>query len=234
MDPNVGTPNVYVPQPATPQVYSPPFQQPPVPPPPNSNKWKIFAAIGILLVFIMGSFLIFKVIQGKNTYQKNKAWVIPQSLNTALSKQQLLAQSGSNIASSGPQVEAISTYSGIIRPEAVKIGKDYLLSTGASGEISLDLPRWTYKVSIVPIPGVDLTGVPSKISLDGGKYDLEIGVLKGSGKIKGQKNNTSAKSSEGTTKLKVSLFHDKNGNGEKGTDEPSLPWAGVTLKLTET
>lgn len=220
MDPNIPTQPTYSPQIATPQVYTPPVGQPVQP---RGNKKKIFIGLGIILTLLIAGTLVgLKIFKDRNVYQKPKAWVISQSLNSSLAKQRSLLSSDYTSASASSN----------IRPEVVKVGKDYLLSTGVLGEVSLDLPKNVYKVSLVSVPGVDFTGVPSKIAPSEGTYELNIGVTQGSGKIKGQEIKIS-NPPEGTTKLKVTLYHDKNGDGLKGADELSLPWAGVTIKLTE-
>lgn len=227
MDSNTPVQSVYNPQLVTPQVYTPPYQ--PIPQQP-SKKRKIFKYLGIFLL-IVGFLFVLNVIKAKQEYHKPKAWVIFQSLNSSLAKKQVLAKSIKDGQLTVADLVKVATASTLVKAEVVKVGKDYLLSTGSDGQAQVDLPQGIYKVSLVAIPGVDFTGVPSKLNLSGEIYEFKIGLKEGSRKIKGKAADLSSKKYQGQTKLVVTLFQDKNGNGIKGKDEPSLPWAGVTIKL---
>lgn len=162
-------------------------------------------------------------------YKKPEAWVISQGLNSTLTKQQLLLESAKNGQVTLNDLAKVATASTIIKAEAVKIGSDYLLSTGADGKVEISVDPGQYRVEMVTIPGIDFTGVPGKINITGSNT-LNIGLIKGSGKVRAEDGGLKIEGGA-ENKLKVSLFQDKNGNGVKDGGELDLPWAGVTIKL---
>lgn len=165
-----------------------------------------------------------------SNYKKPEAWVISQGLNSTLTKQQLLQQSAKNGQASLDDLARVATASTTIKAEAVKIGSDYLLSTGADGKVEISVEPGKYSIELIPIPGIDFTGVPGRISISSENYFLNIGLLKGSGKVRTESGGLKIEDgNEG--KLRVVLFQDKNGNGQKDEGESDLPWARVTVKL---
>ena len=166
----------------------------------------------------------------KGEYKKPEAWVISQGLNSTLTKQQLLQASAKQGQVTLEDLARVATASAVVKSEAVKIGNDYLLSTGADGKVEVSVDPGTYEVELVTIPEIDFTGIPGKISISQESYVLNIGLMKGSGKVRsGKLDNEVGSGNENI--LKVNLFSDKNGNGKKDEGEPDLSWAGVTIRL---
>ena len=181
----------------------------------NRENLKLLGGILVGLVFGLVFILIFNPFNIKRLYQKPKAWIISQGLNATLTKQQLLLKSAKNGAVSLDDIAKVATASTKIKAEAVKIGNDYVLSTGADGQVISSIEKGTYKIGLIPIPGVDFTGVPKQINIQG-DYQLKIGLVKGSGKIT-TVDSIQSEASE-SSKLTITL---------------NRPWAGITIKLTK-
>lgn len=190
----------------------------------------------IMFVFISTG-VILGLVKDSKIYKKPETWVISQGLNSTLTKQQLLLGSvrGGKITLS--DIAKVATASTTVKPEAVKIGKDYLLSTGADGKVEISVDNGQYKVEIIKLQKIDFTGVPAKIIIDRGNFVLNIGLTKGSGKILSLRHPERSEGSQDSigrsapSRMTLSLFQDKNGDGKKEENEPDLPWAGVTVKL---
>lgn len=201
---------------------------------------RVFMISFVILIF--GGFLIwiFNPVTFFLPKKQNKTWIISQSLASTLGRQQVLGKySYAGELELDSLVKAV-TASVLPNEEAVRIGDKTIMSTSSLGQVTANFPSGRYKVAVMPIPGVDLTGIPNKIDLLTPAQEIPIGIKKGSGKVIGvtKKFNLSfsqAKKdqSEETTKLIISLFHDLNGDGKKQKEEQGLKWAGVTVELAK-
>lgn len=191
--------------------------------------------IRFLLLVIVVALVLYgmNLYKDSKEYQKPEAWVISQGLNSTLTKQQLLLKEAKGGQVTLEDLARVATASTDVKAEAVKIGSDYLLSTGADGKVEVVVDPGTYKVELVTIPEIDFTGVPGIININGGENILSIGLVEGSGKVKAGIDLVGQQPPDLRGRLQVSLFQDKNGDGKKDNGEPYLPWAGVTIKLTK-
>lgn len=196
----------------------------------NRENLKLIGGVVAGLILGLAFILIFNPFNIKRLYLKPKAWIISQGLHSTLTKQQLLLKSAKRGQVSLDNLAKIATTSTNIKAEAVKIGKDYLLSTDASGKVDLSIDPGTYRVELVKIPGIDFTGVPGTIKIERGDYVLNVGLIKGSGKVRAEGGGLKMEDGQ-ESKLQINLFSDKNGNGKKQDGEPYLYWSGVTIKL---
>lgn len=167
--------------------------------------------------------------------KKDNTWVISQGLANTLSKQVQLKNA---VSASGSvsllDIVKIATSSGVPKAEVVKKGNEIFLSTGSVGEVKTDLVYGRYKVSLIPVPGVDFTGVPAEVDINKPIIEIKLGLAEGTGKVNGVQNVLGDKpKSSDLSKLVVSLFWDQNKNGLKDDTEPKVLWAGVTIKLTK-
>ncbi len=207
----------------------------------TQRNFKVLAIMAIISALVLVEIIAFVLMKtgaisyiknlAKGQYQKPVAWVIPQSLNSTLARQQLLVQSAKGGKVSLEDLAKVATASVSVKAEAVKIGSDYLLSTGADGKVEVEVDPGNYRVEMVSVPGVDFTGVPGTADIKGGTNTLSIGLVKGSGKVRTEGGGLKMEAGS-ENKLKVNLFSDKNENGVKDSGEPDLPWAGVTVKLS--
>lgn len=186
------------------------------------------AVLGLILLAWLNPFRFFAA-------KKDNTWVISQSLANTLSKQQQLKNA---VSASGSvsllDIVKIATSSGVPKAEVVKKGADTFLSTGPVGEVKTDLVYGRYKVSLIPVPGVDFMGVPAEIDINKPIIEIKLGLTEGTGKVKGVQNvlNDKPKSSD-LGKLVLSLYWDQNKNGQRDETEPKVFWAGVTIKLSK-
>lgn len=167
--------------------------------------------------------------------KKDNTWVISQGLANTLSKQvQLKNATTASGSVSLLDIVKIATSTGVPKAEVVKKGNEIFLSTGPVGEVKTDVVYGRYKISVIPIPGVDFVGVPTEIDIKQPISEIKLGLTEGTGKIKGIQNvlNDKPKSSD-LGKVIVSLYWDQNNNGQKDEKEPKVLWAGVTIKLTK-
>lgn len=184
--------------------------------------------MGLILLAWLNPFRFFAA-------KKDNTWVISQSLANTLSKQQQLKNA---VSASGSvsllDIVKIATSSGVPKAEVVKKGADTFLSTGPVGEVKTDLVYGRYKVSLIPVPGVDFMGVPAEIDINKPIIEIKLGLTEGTGKVKGVQNvlNDKPKSSD-LGKLVLSLYWDQNKNGQRDETEPKVFWAGVTIKLSK-
>lgn len=200
------------------------------------SRLKKFAVVGVGILVIGGITVFLINLQTiLNPQKQTKTWIISQSLASVLGRQQVLAK---NVVGGEVELEDIvkaATASVLPKQEAVRIGDKTAMSTGTNGQVAVDFPQGRYKVAVVPIPGVDLTGIPSRIELLTPAQEIKIGIKEGSGKVlgfvKGFNIGTKRTQSNQTTKLVISLFHDINGDGKKQKEEQNLKWAGVTVEL---
>lgn len=167
--------------------------------------------------------------------QQSKTWILPQGLVKTLSRQQMLKEAITDAGSvSLKDIVKIATSSALPKQQVVKKGRDIFLSTGPSGEVKTDLVYGRYKISVVPVPGVDFVGVPAEIDIREPIIELKLGLTEGQGKVFGVQNVSGKKPKpDNLAKVAVSLFYDQDKNGIKDTHEPKVLWAGVTLKLTK-
>ena len=194
--------------------------------------WPILIIAGFVLGLILLSWLNpFRFI----TPEKNQTWILPQGLVKTLSKQQMLKEAISPAGSvSLLDIVKIATSSGVPKQQVVKKGRDVYLSTGPSGEVKTDLVYGRYKVSVIPIPGVDFMGIPTEIDINKPIFEIKLGLTEGTGKIKGVQNVSGGKpQSTDLAKIVIYLFHDQNKDGIRELGEPKVLWAGVTIKLTK-
>lgn len=202
----------------------------------NLSKFKKFLVVFVMLLIFGGiTTLIINLQSILNPQKETKTWIISQSLASVLGRQQVLTK---NIYGGEVELEDLvkaATASVLPKEEAVRIGDKTIMSTSSLGQVTADFPQGRYKVAVVPIPGVDLTGIPNKIDLLTTTQEIPIGIKKGSGKVLGfvTKFNAGSKrtQSKETTKLIISLFHDLNGDGKKQKEEQKLRWAGVIVEL---
>lgn len=167
--------------------------------------------------------------------KKDNTWVISQGLANTLSKQiQLKNATTASGSVSLLDIVKIATSSGVPKQEVLKNGNDIYLSTGPVGEVKTDLVYGRYKVSLIPVPGVDFMGVPAEIDINKPISEIKLGLAEGQGKVNGVQNVLGDKpKASDLSKLVVSLFWDQNKNGLKDEEEPKVLWAGVTIKLTK-
>lgn len=195
-----------------------------------------FLIILLAAVIISGSG-IYLFISKDNYYQKPKAWVISQSLYQTIAKNQLLAGKAKGGVVSLDDVIGVATASVTPKSEVLKTDEGYLITTGFNGEAVAEIPKGTYKVKIVPIPGIDFVGVPSEFRLNKGIEEFRLFLTEGSGRILQDPSSKTydpklyPKFSE-EAKLVIHLYHDKNSNGKKDKGEERLNWAGITVQLT--
>lgn len=186
------------------------------------------AVLGLVLLAWLNPFKYF-------VPKKDNTWVISQGLANTLSKQvQLKNATTASGSVSLLDIVKIATSSGVPKAEVVKKGNEIFLSTGSVGEVKTDLVYGRYKVSLIPVPGVDFTGVPAEIDINKPISEIKLGLTEGQGKVKGVQNILKDKpKSTDLSKLVVSLYWDQNKNGLKDESEPKVLWAGVTIKLTK-
>ena len=200
------------------------------------NKNILILGISMLGGVLLGVFIIYRILLyiGTQDYQKPKAWILSQNLGNTLLKQQMLKDAERDGSITVSDIAKIATSSTTLKGEAIKIVNKYYLSTGSNGTISLTLPTGLYKVSLAEVPGADFTGVPKEIKIEKGTLDLKIGLKQGKGELLSTKDiliSTDSNLQDKNPQIAVSLYHDKNGNGEKGQGEPQLSWSGVVLSL---
>lgn len=166
--------------------------------------------------------------------QESKTWILPQGLVKTLSKQQMLKEAITESGSvSLKDIVKIATSSALPKQQVVKKGRDTFLSTGPSGEVKTDLVYGRYKISVVPVPGVDFVGVPAEIDIREPIVELKLGLAEGTGKVVGVQNVSEKKPKpDNLAKVAISLFYDQDKSGIKNNHEPKVLWAGVTIKFT--
>lgn len=197
-----------------------------------SKKIMVFSVVLVLIILI--GFTAFKQVN-KSTYQKPPAWTISQSVYSTIGKQKLL----SNFAQDGEltvgEIAKVATSSTTVTSEVVKVGDKYLLSTGSDGQVKINLPQGLYKMAVMPIPGMDFTGVSDQVKVEGRTQIMFLGLKKGSGEINSRVLSVITEPGSGdlkNTDLVIKLFHDKNGDAVNQDGESGLSWAGVTFRLT--
>jgi len=192
--------------------------------------------LGLILLAWLNPFKFFVA-------KKDNTWVISQGLANTLSKQ---AQLQKAVEASGSvsltDIVKIATSSGVPKAEVVKKGSDTYLSTGPLGEVKTDLVYGRYKLSLVPVPGVDFTGVPAEIDINKPIIEIKLGLTEGlpAGPPAGRTGRQGIQNvlkdkpkSNDLGKAIVYLYWDQNKNGQKDDTEPKVLWAGVTIKLTK-
>lgn len=190
----------------------------------------------ILAGMFLGVFIVYKIVDyiANRPYQKPKMWILSQSLENTLIKQELLRNAVNDGRLTLGDLAKVATSSTFKDGEAIKIGNKFFLSTGSNGQIRLELEPGEYKISLATMPGTDFTGVPTKIIVGKGPIALKIGLKQGNERVYGTKNIPTSATSDIQSiqpQLYFSLYHDKDGNGEKGELEPQLFWSGVVLSL---
>lgn len=191
---------------------------------------KLVKPLGFILVIAL-ILVVMNVIKVRSEYQKPQTWVISQSLNSSLNKQNKILGAAKNGQITLGDLAKVATDSSQIKPEVVKIKNDYLMSTGAEGTVEAEIALGTYEVQLAKIPEIDFTGIPGTIKIANGSYSLNIGLVKGSGKVRAEGGRLKVEDRNGKPKIIVKLFQDKNGNGKKDSGESSLSWAGIVIKL---
>ena len=153
------------------------------------------AILGLILLAWLNPFKFF-------VPKKDNTWVISQGLANTLSKQAQLQEA---VEASGSvsllDIVKIATSTGVPKAEVKRQGNDILLSTGPSGEVSVNLSYGEYKVAVVPIPGVDYTNVPDKIYVAKPMQEVWLGLKDGSGKVKGMSTKNTQYENDKLSKL---------------------------------
>lgn len=119
----------------------------------------------------------------------------------------------------------------IIKPTIFVNDKSYVITTGSQGNITVDMAKGVYEVSVAPIPGVDIFG-PQTVNVS--YYQIPIiylGLKPGSGKVNLSGALTGASANYTIDQPLITVFYDKNGNGKKDKDERILPWDGLKITL---
>lgn len=193
-----------------------------------ANFDKFIALLGIIIGSIA---LIFQILI--LTSRKEKTWVVSQGLYQSLAKQQLLFDKTKGKGIELEDLVEVATISSLPKAEAVRVGNKYILSTGALGDVVVELPFGIYDIEVTPIPGINFTGVRKQIKFSQSIEELRLGLTKGAGKIiqADDKPIKNPNISSGVGKLVVKLYKDTNSNGQKDVGEVSLKWAGVVVSL---
>lgn len=189
----------------------------------------------ISLVFIALVIAIPILVKVFGVSRQLKNWVVSQGVYTSIAKQEALFDRTRDGGVQLKDVVELSTKDHLPKAEAVKIGNKILISTGLKGEAVVTIAKGVYEVSVVPIPGVDVTGVAKEIVVSSLAHELPLGLAVGSGEVKAKQAQGQSYDSNSfdtaSSQLIITLYKDANGNGEKDQNEPKLQWAGVTVQL---
>lgn len=198
----------------------------------NFKKYIFIWIMAILIGLGLGAFISNRVLDYYRTrpYEPPDVWVLSQGLNSTLLKQELLKKEAEGGQVTLADIAKVATASTTLKAEAIRVGNRYLLSTGANGQAFVELPSGRYKLNIIPVPGIDFTGVPERIFVNQGFTILNIGITKGTGEIK-HKDQDITEVSSGKSSVTVVLYQDKDSDGQKGDDESQLPWAGIVVSI---
>ncbi len=186
----------------------------------------------VLLALVLPRLDLPNKLAGLKPVSKPSPLIISQAVYESIGKRNMLVKYAADGSLTAGELAEIATTSAEIKAEAVKVGKQYLLSTGSDGQVEARIATGSYKLAMIPIAGMDFSGVPNQIQIDGaGSQTLALGLKLGSGKVN---TNNTVQVKAGTNKtpgLLIKLFRDTNGNGQKDADDPNLPWAGVRIRL---
>lgn len=196
------------------------------------NLLKRYLKIIIIVVIILAIFLIYLLIQAQSI-DNPRTWVISQGLYQTIAKQKALEDRVKGDKVTFEDIIEVSTSSALPKEKVEKLDNGYLLTTGSLGEVVADIEQGLYKVSVVPVPGLDIIA-PYQVKV-GSVKELRLGLRPGSGKIlgSGEKQALKARNASGKAgKLVIHLYHDESSNGKKDFGEPTLKWAGIIIQLS--
>lgn len=154
--------------------------------------------------------------------------------------------------------EQLKTTKQITSSEIKKLFKDYAtvapitfthednveITTGSSGTAKNKTARSFYKLDVKPITGYNIS-IQEGVNLNKEKVIIAVGLTPGSGLVTKSKNqptmmakvsdwfDNTVYAQEGTSDVSVVTYYDKNKNGKWDRSEDIVPWAGVTVEMTD-
>lgn len=142
------------------------------------------------------------------------------------------------------EIKKIFNQYSTVQPLAFTYKGQTSITTGSTGTAKNKTARSFYNLDVKPVSGYDIS-IPEGINLNKEKVMIAVGISPGNGLVtkSNSKPTMMAKISnwfdnkvyaqEPTSEVSVVTYYDKNKNGRWDRSEEIVPWAGVTVEMTD-